>query len=185
MSREDREDDEGAYLAGLFSLPPEGEHEPREIADRLVETCEEFQQLKDGEVVLMLLMRHEEKVKQGRRILGEIALPRFMGPLAPLASWLLAKACDGHMPDYIVWFDAEWWAEATPIQREALVYHELCHAEQAADRDGEPKFDDAGRPVWTIKGHDVEEFSAVVRRYGAWSPDIRLFIAALREGGAV
>ena len=49
------------------------------------------------------------------------------------------------------------------------------------DREGAPRFDDEGRPVWGLQGHDVEEFAAVVRRYGAHNPDIQRFLAAADE----
>ena len=57
--------------------------------------------------------------------------------------------------------------------------------QHARDKEGELKFTPEGKPVWDIRGHDVEEFDDVVRRYGAWSPDVQRFIGALREGGAL
>ncbi|WP_202907425.1 putative metallopeptidase [Sinorhizobium meliloti] len=61
----------------------------------------------------------------------------------------------------------------------ALVQHELCHAVQATDAFGAPKFSrSTGRPVFTIRGHDVEEFVGVVHRYGADAPGIRAILDA-------
>ena len=179
-------DAEGEDLppASRFFAPPEGEHEPREIADRLVAECEEFAELRLGAPLIMFLMRAGEKVKAGKAVLGEVALPRFMGPLGPVGSWLLAKACGGAPPDFLMILDAHWWSAADPARRAALVHHELKHIGIAVDREGEKRFDDDGDPVWALVAHDLEEFSDTVRRFGAWSPDIPPFAAALKEGGA-
>jgi hypothetical protein len=80
--------------------------------------------------------------------------------------------------------DQQFWTQADGRAREALVYHELLHAAHAVDRDGEPKFTEEGKPIWDIRGHDIEEFNDVVRRYGAWAPDVVAFLAAATEGGA-
>ncbi|WFU46213.1 putative metallopeptidase [Sinorhizobium terangae] len=45
----------------------------------------------------------------------------------------------------------------------ALVEHELYHAAQETDASGAPKFSrSTGRPVFVIRGQDVEEFVGVV-----------------------
>ena len=177
--------DEGEPLAAgdTFTLPPDGEHEPKEIAGRLVGDLEEFRDLRHGDAVILFLMRTDPKVKAQRAILGEMCLSRFQGTLAPLASWLLAKVC-GEVPDFIMLLDAQWWEQAPPIAREALVYHELLHATIKRDREGEPRFTDEGLPVWDLVGHDVEEFDAVVRRYGAWQPHIAAFLRAALDHDA-
>ncbi|HVR48145.1 MAG TPA: putative metallopeptidase, partial [Pseudorhodoferax sp.] len=58
--------------------------------------------------------------------------------------------------------DAEWCA---------LVEHELYHVGQEMDEFGAPKFTREGMPRLCIRGHDVEEFVGVVRRYGVGDPD--------------
>ncbi|WP_431860187.1 putative metallopeptidase [Azospirillum sp.] len=177
-------DDDGLRPEDAFTIAPDGENEPREILERL-EKLDEFKHLREGEAVFLFLMRAETKIKQGRHILGEVGLPRFQGAYAPLAMWMLARMCGGIVPDFIMILDAGWWAYATPIKREALIYHELCHCVQATDKEGEPRFNDAGFPVWAIQGHDIEEFNAVARRYGAWEAGIQSFIEALRDGKAI
>jgi hypothetical protein len=52
------------------------------------------------------------------------------------------------------------WGELRPRQRRALVDHELCHLK--VDFDVEP-------PRLGVRGHDVEEFTSVLRRHGLWS----------------
>ena len=52
--------------------------------------------------------------------------------------------------------------------------------------DGEPKFDRlTGGPLFAIQGHDVEEFTGVVRRYGATTLALREMMAAAKEKPAI
>ncbi len=169
--------------ARFFEPPPAGEHQPREIAERLVASLEEFAHLRLGQPAIMLLFRCAPKVRAGRAILGETYLPRFMGALSAVGTWLLASACGGLVPDFLILVDAEWWGLAAPHERAALIHHELKHCGHARDREGEPRFDDDGHPIWAIEAHDIAEFRDTVRRYGAWSPDIAPFAAALTAGG--
>jgi hypothetical protein len=56
------------------------------------------------------------------------------------------------------------WEKLSAEQRIIVLDHELCHA--------------AGQDLlgrWTLTGHDVEEFSAIIRRYGTWTADLQLF----------
>ncbi len=177
-----RDESEPLAATELFALPAEGENEPREIAGRLVGESEQFSDLRTGEAVILFLMRTETKIKAQMVVLGEMSLPRFQGGLASLGTWLLAKVC-GELPDYVMILDAEWWEQADAPKREALVFHELMHAAIKVDKEGEPKFTDDGKPVWDIRGHDIEEFNEVARRYGAWSPAIESFARAVLEGG--
>lgn len=59
----------------------------------------------------------------------------------------------------------------------ALVEHDLYHIAQKTDQYGGPKFTEHGSPSLTLRGHDVEEFVGVVRRYGA-SEDVQQLIDA-------
>ena len=168
----------------LFFSPGEDEWDPRPIATRLIEREHVFSDVKNGEATILFLMRVEPKVKSGQAVLGEMCLPKFGGALAHVGTWMLSRLCDG-IPDFIMVLDAAWWEQAPPQQREALVFHELLHARHATDKDGELRFTPEGMAMWDLRPHDIAEFDDVVRRYGAWLPDIQRFIGALREGGAV
>lgn len=72
----------------------------------------------------------------------------------------------GYEPDFLLTFDAVWWAEADDASACATVEHECYHCAQALDQYGAPKFGQDGRPLYGIKGHDCEEFVGVVARYG-------------------
>jgi hypothetical protein len=171
--------------AETFRLPAEGPDDPRPIIRRMVEEMDEFAHLRHGEAVIMTVFRAEPKSKNGKLILGYMAMPRFQGSLADFGLWLLATSCGGTLPDFLMVLDAEFWSTATPHQRDALIHHELMHAGHQKGRDGEPRFTDEGLPVWGLEPHSLEEFNTTVRRFGAWQGDISAFIVAAREGGAV
>lgn len=73
----------------------------------------------------------------------------------------------GSVPDFVITIDANVAAELSDAQWCALVEHELYHCAQARDPFGAPKFTKDGQPKYAIRGHDVEEFVGIVRRYGA------------------
>lgn len=66
--------------------------------------------------------------------------------------------------DYVVEFNWTAWGTLSIEQRVALVDHELCHCAGK---------DDKGK--WAERGHDVEEFTAIVGRWGAWTGDLAQF----------
>lgn len=75
------------------------------------------------------------------------------------------------MPLDFVILLARWFYESgdvTDAQREALLDHELCHAEVVMDRD-EPKLDERGRIVYRTRKHDIEEFAEIVLRHGTYT----------------
>ena len=154
---------------------------PAAIAARLLR-LDEFQHLVDGEATIDFIFRTSEKISQGRRVLGTMCMPRVDGQLKDLFDWLLEDKL-GRWPDFLMILDWEFWAdEASDLEREALVYHELCHAVHAVNHStGELRFTRDGTPIWGIVGHDIEEFNAVIRRYGAWKADIRHFLEAAGE----
>lgn len=62
---------------------------------------------------------------------------------------------------------ADCCAQCSELEFCVLVEHELYHIAQATDDFGAPNFNKEGQPVLKLRGHDVEEFVGVVRRYGA------------------
>lgn len=76
----------------------------------------------------------------------------------------------GHLPDFVITLAASYCASCSDAAFMALVEHELYHVGQEFDLLGVPKFDKLGRPKLKIRGHDVEEFVGVVRRYGVGNP---------------
>lgn len=75
------------------------------------------------------------------------------------------------IPDFIITLDANYCHRCTDEEFCALVEHEMYHITQKFDPFGTPVFvKETGRPSLCIKGHDVEEFIGVVRRYGVGNP---------------
>lgn len=70
--------------------------------------------------------------------------------------------------DFVLSFNWTYWRDLTALQRIALVDHELMHCGR----------NDAGTG-YTMIPHDVEEFGAIVRRYGLWKPDLEQFARAI------
>lgn len=132
---------------------------------------EEHAHLRDAD--LAVLWASSGFVKQGRRVIGQAERPMFnCGPwqkarqLQQLREWFGTDE-----PDFIITLDAFHCAECSDEEFCALVEHELYHCGQARDEFGVPKFGKDGRPTFAMRGHDVEEFVGVVRRYGVGHPD--------------
>ena len=85
--------------------------------------------------------------------------------------------------DFVILLNREVWEDIDfrTEKKLALLDHEMCHAARAVDSDGEPRIDTKGRPVWRIRGHDIEEFREVVARHGAYKGDLEKFAKALIE----
>lgn len=91
----------------------------------------------------------------------------------------------GHKPDFIITLAADFCSQCTDLEFCALVEHELYHIDQEVDEFGAPKFyRDSGLPKLCIRGHDVEEFTGVVRRYGA-SADVQEMVDAANNPAEV
>lgn len=90
---------------------------------------------------------------------------------------------DLHGYDFIIFLNYEAWNKAsfTELQMRALIDHELCHAEVDLNEDDEPKVDTAGRTVYRIRGHDVEEFHEIAARYGGWTQGLEQLAKAAVE----
>lgn len=69
--------------------------------------------------------------------------------------------------DFLIVVQGGEWAKADRDKREALVDHELCHCTL--------EYNEEGERIWTLRGHDLEEFSAIVERHGLWKEDVKQF----------
>lgn len=72
-----------------------------------------------------------------------------------------------------IWSSAHWWSMS------------FTTSPEATDDYGAPKFNkETGMPVLKLRGHDVEEFVGVVRRYGA-SKDVQEMVDAANRPAEV
>lgn len=163
-----------------YVLPdPDPELHPGAIAARLME-LDEHAHLIENDIRIEYLMACGAVLKGGKQVIGTTHLPTVQGRLKSLFEMLLA-AYFGGMPDFLITIDLPWWNEASPLEREALVFHELAHIQQEITKDGEPAFDRDGNPKYGLREHDVTAFNSEVARYGAWSPDLQQFVESMRK----
>lgn len=126
--------------------------------------------------------------RQMRRIVGQCELGE---PKAMQGKWAKARQevqimeWFGDVPDFILTFDAGYAAACSDAEFCALVEHELYHAGQERDGFGQPKFTKEGRPKFAMRGHDVEEFVGVVRRYGASAAGVTDMVEAAKRAPEV
>lgn len=90
----------------------------------------------------------------------------------------------GRKPDFIITLAADFCMQCSDLEFCALVEHELYHIAQKTDEFGAPEFTREGQPKLCMRGHDVEEFTGVVRRYGA-SADVQQMIDAASQPAEV
>lgn len=116
--------------------------------------------------------------KQGRVVFGQAEQLMFRA-----GGWQKARQEQqmrdwfGEVPDYLITLAADYCVQCIDAEFCALVEHELYHIAQATDEHGAPKFTQEGLPKLQMRGHDVEEFVGVVRRYGA-SEEVQQLIDA-------
>ncbi|MET0775453.1 MAG: putative metallopeptidase [Pseudomonas mandelii] len=123
--------------------------------------------------------------KKGRTVVGQAEQVAFRA-----GGWQKARMEQqmmdwfGDVPSYIITLAADYCAQCSDADFCALVEHELYHIAQAKDQYGAPKFTQEGLPKLEMRGHDVEEFVGVVRRYGA-SPDVQALVDAAKKPAEV
>lgn len=120
------------------------------------------------------------------QIVGQAEVVKFMGGKwskrrqeQQIEEWF------GELPDFLITIDASYAAQCDDVTFCSLIEHELYHCGQAKDDFGAPKFSQStGLPVYAIRGHDVEEFVGIVRRYGvgAGAGQTLAFVEAAQRG---
>lgn len=132
------------------------------------------------------LWTNVENSRKGRSVIGTAELGT---PQGTMGKWGRARVVQqivgwfGVLPDFIITIEATWWVKASDAECCALIEHELYHCAQDKDEFGSPKFNQqTGRPVFGMRGHDVEQFIGVVRRYGAGASGVREMVEAANAG---
>jgi hypothetical protein len=101
--------------------------------------------------------------RQMMPVVGQAEIPK---PHPALGKWQKARQefqlleWYGVIPDFLITLDANYVAECDHLAFCALIEHELYHCALKG-------YTLKGKPMWAIKGHDVEEHVGVVARYGA------------------
>ena len=123
--------------------------------------------------------------KKGRTVVGQAEQVAFRA-----GGWQKARMEQqmfdwfGDVPAYIITLAADYCSQCSDADFCALVEHELYHIAHANDKYGQPAFTKEGAPKLEMRGHDVEEFVGVVRRYGA-SPDVQALVDAANSPAEV
>lgn len=118
--------------------------------------------------------------KQGRTVLGQCEEVTFRcGPWQKGRQQQQMVDWFGAVPDFLITLDASYCLTCSDAEFCALLEHELYHIAQEMDDFGAPAFNKYGLPKLCMRGHDVEEFVGVVRRYGA-SEDVQRMIDAAK-----
>lgn len=124
-------------------------------------------------------------VKGGRTVLGQCEEVTFRA--GKWQKWRQEEQMRdwfGHVPEYLITLDARYCLECPDNEFCALVEHELYHVGHQHGIFGEPLFKSNGLPKLFLRSHDVEEFTGVVRRYGA-SSDVKKLIEAAKHAPEV
>ena len=123
--------------------------------------------------------------KKGRTVVGQAEQLAFRA-----GGWQKARMEQqmfdwfGDVPAYIITLAADYCAQCSDADFCALVEHELYHIAHGNDKYGQPAFTKDGAPKLEMRGHDVEEFVGVVRRYGA-SPEVQALVDAANSPAEV
>ena len=124
-----------------------------------------------AEAPILYIFRDEAGKSKGRLVLGKArlvtGLHAFLVALA--AGDADAQYSESDESFFVMEIAEDWWAPVSHGKREALVDHELCHFDATEDK-------------LRIRGHDLEEFAAVVERHGLWDESVKLFAAACGSG---
>lgn len=72
--------------------------------------------------------------------------------------------------NYLVEVRSLEWDKLQPDEKKRELFHTICHM---AGRDEKDR--------WTLDDHDVEEHSAVVQRFGQYSPSIQGFVKVAKQ----
>lgn len=137
-----------------YKLAPEVEL----IANKII--YDHHSHLSGARIVYVFLA--EAPVVKGREAMGRARV------ITGINAWLSTDEIDRESeptPYFLIEISRKHWEVLSEAQRRALVDHELSHCD-VDEETSKPK----------ILGHDVEEFSGVIRRHGLWRYDVESFV---------
>lgn len=121
---------------------------------------------------IAVMWTNADNTRQMRLVAGMVELPK---PHPALGKWSKARFeyqliewFGDEELDFLMTLYAPYASIATDAQFCALVEHEMYHCAHKL-KYGMPDYRRDGKPKFTIKGHDAEEFVGIVRRYGVGS----------------
>jgi len=135
---------------------------------------------------VQFLLTNVENFEKGKQILGTAQMGAPTGKAwskARAERFLLDRFKE--IPDFLIILDATFLAGARPLEALAVTDHEFYHCGVKRKRDGEIQYGRDDRPKFAIREHDVQEFTGVARRWGAWNDDLKAFQEALWWGPTI
>jgi hypothetical protein len=127
--------------------------------------------------------------RRGRIVQGQAELAV---PTGSMSAWMKAARLHqlrqwfGIIPRFLITLSApECWLmdDATFC---ALVEHELYHCAQSVDEWGNKRWTRDGDPIFTIRGHDIEQFLPVIERYGVGvDPEAQALVELAQRGPTI
>ena len=123
------------------------------------------------EIVRRLIDLYHEPLKEARiGVIMRSEAPRSGGRITYGKAEKVSPKAQVHVPyDFIIWLAKDQYQLLAPLQREALIDHELCHCEWDMDTGA------------SIRPHDIEEFTEILQRYGYWWPHAEEFAAVAQQ----
>lgn len=157
--------------------------EVKEIAENLIDKY--HQHLIDFKIKIRYLFVSKTPKSKGKEVWGTCR------KVSGLNAYLEGGTSDDE-PFFVITISHDVWQVLPPDKRVALVDHELCHAhaevKQAKEEADVKQVEvdnqiEQDNPVrLSIKPHDLEEFSCIVRRHGLWRDDIKDFVNEALRG---
>lgn len=140
--------------------------EVERIATKLIK--EHHPNLNRHDVPVFAVFRDPVAKSKGRVVLGSAR------KISGLAAALFGLAHQDDLGDdpvdfFVIEIGHKTWEALSPKGRIALVDHELCHL------DVDVPLDEHDDRKLIMRGHDLEEFYAVVERHGLWRENVKAF----------
>lgn len=110
---------------------------------------------------IMYVFCDKAGTKGGRELLGKVR--KFSG----LLEWALEM-------DFVIEVPVDKWNDLSDSQRSALVDHLLERATGEED-------EQTGDMKWKVREPDVQEFSSILQRHGAWNESLTGFVSVAKE----
>lgn len=119
--------------------------EPQALAARLIGEVDQFAHITMAR--LACLFSERALIVRGQTAVAFVSgMPNTPGSLRDFVTWatvqITAPIFGQLEPDYLVLFDRALWSGLSPIERERVVFHELCHIQPVENEFGVPKLGD-------------------------------------------
>lgn len=145
----------------------------QDLAQEILSAFESHAPLVEARVKIDLVFAYAAENPQGDKV-GS-ALSRHGVRALGIARKIPLKDRAMGRGDAEIALDGDWWKDADPADRRALLDHELHHLAIATDSAGALQKDDLGRPRLKLRHHDFEFgwFTIIAERHGAASLEVQ------------